>query len=227
MTLSIIIPVINEAVQIVAALQAVRSVAPAAEIIVVDGGSTDETPTLARPYAHVITAARGRARQMNAGAALATGDALVFLHADTRLHGGALEAITNALADPQVVGGAFALRFDESGPVYKCIAYNTNLRSKLRHSYTGDQAMFVRTTVFRAIGGYADIPLMEDLALSRDLRAAGRTVLLQPLVLVSARRHRAHGPLRVLAWGWVLQTLYAFGVSEQVLHRLYYGRWAS
>jgi rSAM/selenodomain-associated transferase 2 len=222
--LSVVIPVLNEAAQIGAALEATRAAAPAAELIVVDGGSSDGTPSLAAPYARVVRAPRGRARQMNAGAAQACGDALLFLHADTRLPAGAVAAITAALDDQRVVGGAFALRFDESGWLYRCIAGSTNLRSRARRSFTGDQAIFVRASVFRAIGGYADVPLMEDLELCARLRRAGALRLLASPVVVSARRHRAHGPLRVVVWGWALQTLYALGTPEHVLHRLYYGR---
>ena len=214
----------NEAAQLGATLTHVRATAPSAEVIVVDGGSTDGTLAIAAPYAQVITASRGRALQMNAGAAVACGDVLLFLHADVWLPDGASEAIARALADPHVVGGAFGLRFDEAGWLYRCIAFSTNLRAQVRQSFTGDQAIFVRTPVFQAIGGYADIPLMEDLEFCQRLRTAGHVSLLRRLVLISARRHRAHGPLRVVVWGWVLQTLYALGTPEHVLHQLYYGR---
>jgi rSAM/selenodomain-associated transferase 2 len=222
--LSIVIPALNEASQIVAALAAARAAAPAAELIVVDGGSSDGTPALAAPYARVVAASRGRARQMNAGAAQARGETLLFLHADTRLPPGAVAAIAAALADERVVGGAFALRFDEDNWLYRCIAGSTNLRSRAGRSFTGDQAIFVRASIFRALGGYADVPLMEDLELCARLRRAGAVRLLAPPVLVSARRHRTHGPLRVVAWGWALQTLYTLGTPEHVLHRMYYGR---
>jgi len=222
--LSIIMPTLNESAQIVAALEAARTVAPDAELIVGDGGSSDGTRELAAPYAAVLQAPRGRARQMNAGAANATGDVLMFLHADTRLPDGAPAAIAAALLDPQVIGGGFGLAFDEPGWLYRLIAWSTTMRSHGRQTFTGDQAIFVRAATFRAIGCYADIPLMEDTEICRRLRAAGQLRVLVPPVLVSARRHRKYGPLRVLVTGWVYQFLYALGMPEFGLHRLYYGR---
>ena len=222
--LSIIIPTLNESAQIVAALEAARAAAPGAELIVADGGSTDGTPELAAPYAAVIQAPRGRARQMNAGAARASGEVLLFLHADTRLPNGAPAAITAALRDPRAIGGGFGLSFDEPGWLYRLIAWSTTQRSRARRAFTGDQAIFVRAAAFRAIGCYADIPLMEDIEICLRLRAAGELAVLAPPVLVSARRHRKHGPLRVLFTGWAYQILYALGMPPFGLHRLYYGR---
>src|SRR5947199_2530794 len=132
-------PVLNETARIVEALTNVRRLARDAEIIVVDGGSEDGTPELASPFARVITSRKGRARQMNAGAAAAHGDVLLFLHVDTDLPAGALSAISCALHDPRVVGGAFALRFDEPGWLYGLIAWSTNMRSRVRRIATGDQ----------------------------------------------------------------------------------------
>jgi rSAM/selenodomain-associated transferase 2 len=223
-SLSIVIPPLNESGQIVAALEAARAVAPDAELIVADGGSGDRTPDLAARYATVIKAPRGRARQMNAGAARAHGDVLLFLHADTRLPAGAPAAIAEALRDWRMIGGGFGLAFDEPGWLYRLIAWSTTVRSRARHSFTGDQAIFVRAATFRAIGCYADIPLMEDTEICRRLSAAGELRVLTPPVLVSARRHRKYGPLRVLLTGWLYQFLYARGMPEFGLHRLYYGR---
>jgi rSAM/selenodomain-associated transferase 2 len=222
--LSIIIPTLDEAGQILAALSRLRAQAPRAELIVVDGGSRDATVELSRPFATVVQARRGRARQMNAGAAQASGDTLLFLHCDSRLPTGALAAIHSALADPRIVGGAFRVRFDEPGWLYGAMAWGTNQRSRWRRSYTGDQGIFVRAAIFRTLGGYPDIPLMEDLEFSRLLRETGRLRLLPLPMLVSARRHRRYGPLRVLVIGWCYQSLYALGMPPFALHRLYYGR---
>jgi rSAM/selenodomain-associated transferase 2 len=222
--LSIIIPTLNESAQIIAALEAAHAIAPAAELIVADGGSTDGTPELAAPYARVIQAPRGRARQMNAGAVHASGDVLLFLHADTRLPPGAAATIAAALRDPRVIGGGFGLSFDDPGWLYSLIGWSTTVRSRARQAFTGDQAIFVRAATFRAIGGYADIPLMEDTEICSRLRAAGELRVLIPPALVSARRHRKYGPLRVLITGWIYQFLYALGMPEFGLHRLYYGR---
>jgi rSAM/selenodomain-associated transferase 2 len=222
--LSIIIPTLNEAPQIEATLAAARAVAPTAELIVADGGSTDGTPALAAEYATVITAPRGRARQMNAGAAHARGDVLLFLHADTRLPPDADDAITALLRDSRVIGGGFGLAFDEPGWLYRLIGWSTTMRSRSRQSFTGDQAIFVRAATFRSLGGYADIPLMEDIEICPRLRTAGELRVLMSSALVSARRHRKYGPLRVLITGWVYQFLYALGMPEFGLHRLYYRR---
>jgi rSAM/selenodomain-associated transferase 2 len=222
--LSVIIPVLDEAAQIEAVLRATRAALPAAELIVVDGGSQDGTAELAGRLACVVRAGRGRARQMNAGAAQARGDILLFLHADTRLPAGAEATLRAALDDARVAAGAFAMRFDARGPLYAAMAHGNNLRSRLRRIATGDQAIFVRRTAFQAIGGYANIPLMEDLEIWRRLRPHGAFRLLHPPVLVSARRHRAYGPLRVLVSGWCFQILYALGMPPFALHRLYYGK---
>jgi rSAM/selenodomain-associated transferase 2 len=222
--LTIVIPTLNESAQIAAALAAARAVAPDAELIVADGGSTDDTAALAARHATVIRAPRGRARQMNAGAAHATGEVLLFLHADTRLPPGAPAAIEAALCDPRAIGGGFGLSFDEPGWLYRFIGWSTTMRSHARRSFTGDQAIFVRAATFRAIGCYADIPLMEDIELCRRLRAAGKLSVLAPAALVSARRHRIYGALRVLITGWIYQFLYALGMPAFGLHRLYYGR---
>ncbi|MDZ4720396.1 MAG: TIGR04283 family arsenosugar biosynthesis glycosyltransferase [Roseiflexaceae bacterium] len=221
--LSIIIPTLNEATQIEQALAAVRAIAPDAELIIADGGSSDETANLASGLAQIVPSRRGRARQMNAGAAIATGDVLLFLHADTRLPDDAQAAITEALADPRVVAGGFGLQFDQPGWFYSIMAWSTTLRSHVCQSFTGDQAIFVRSKAFRALDGYADIPLMEDVEVCRRLRKVGRLRALTPPVLVSARRHRRYGPVRVLLTGWLYQILYALGMPPFGLHRLYYG----
>lgn len=222
--ISIIVPTLNEATQIAEALSAARAAAPDAEIIVADGDSSDNTVALALPFAQVVRAPRGRARQMNAGAKEARGDVLLFLHADTRLPPDAAAQIATALGDPAVVAGGFALRFDTQGWLYALIASSTNLRSRLRRVFTGDQAIFVRAAPFRALGGYANIPLMEDVEIWQRLHREGRVVMLRPAVCVSARRHRRDGPLRVVVTGWLYQMLYALGMPPFALHRLYYGR---
>jgi rSAM/selenodomain-associated transferase 2 len=222
--LSVVVPTLNEATQIEATLAAATSAVPGAELVIVDGGSTDGTLARLPSHARAIVARRGRARQMNAGAAIATGDTLLFLHADTRLPNAAGDAIRAALVNKRVIGGGFALRFDTHGPLYRLIGDSTTARSRLRQVFTGDQAIFVRADVFHTIGGFADIPLMEDLALCRSLRERGLLATVTPPVIVSARRHRRYGPLRVLATGWVYQLLYALGVPPFALHRLYYGR---
>ncbi len=225
MLISIIIPTLNEVQRIAAAIQAVVALPGDKELIVVDGGSTDGTVAAARAVApegtKFLQARRGRASQMNAAAAAAKGEGLLFLHADTRLPSNALTSISEALGDPTIVGGAFTMRFDERGIIYRVMAWSNNLRS--RRAVTGDQAIFARSVIFRAIGGYPPLALMEDLALSKALRRLGRLCLLRPPVLVSARRHRRNGPLKVLLQGWMLQLLWLWGVGDKDLHRMYYG----
>lgn len=226
MRISIVIPTLNEATRIATAVRATAALPGDKELIVVDGGSSDGTLAAAAAAAPegtvLLCARRGRARQMNAGAALARGDVIVFLHADTQLPPTALAVMEHALRDSTVVGGAFAMRFDDTSVVYRVMAWSNNLRS--RRVVTGDQAIFVRATIFRAIGGFPSIPLMEDLALSKLLRAIGQLCIVRPAVVVSARRHRRNGPIRTLVYGWLIQILWALGVSENRLHLMYYGR---
>jgi rSAM/selenodomain-associated transferase 2 len=222
--LSIIIPTLNEADQIVEALEAARAAVPGAEIIVADGGSSDATVALATPYAQAVAARRGRARQMNAGAAVASGATLVFLHADTRLPANAGTLIEQTLQDPLLVGGGFAMGVREAGPLYHAMAVITTWRSRCRRRVTGDQALFVRTGVFRQLGGFADIPLMEDVEFGHRLREQGRFRVLNQAVLISTRRHQRHGVAQVAVTGWGYQILYKFGFPPFALHRLYYGK---
>lgn len=224
--LSIIIPVLDEAPSLPALLAHLAPLRDHAEVIVVDGGSTDGSAEAARAlgWPRVLAAPRGRGRQMNAGAAAAAGETLLFLHADTSLPPGALEEIGGALADPQVVGGRFDVRLDNPRPIYRAVELLMNLRSRWTGIWTGDQAIFVRRTVFQRLGGYADIPLMEDVEFSRRLKRAGRRVCLHSRVLASARKWEREGPLRTIALMWALRFLYMLGASPARLHRWYYGR---
>lgn len=220
MDISIIMPVLNERLIVAQTLAATRQVVGDAELIVVDGGSTDGTPELARPYAPVLSARRGRALQMNAGAMLARGEVLLFQHADTLMPPGALAMVRAAMADPQVLGGAFAIRFDEPGWMYERMGRDTTRRSHAG-SYTGDQCIFVRRDVFWQVGGYPRLEIMEDVELSDTLRRRGRVRLIDTPVVTSARRHRACGLVNVLLLCWRIRLLYALGVSDTRLKRMY------
>lgn len=181
MRLSIILPVLNEATAIGAALRRLREQAADAELIVADGGSSDGTPELARADARVVTAERGRARQMNAGARAATGDWLLFLHVDTRLP----EGFETEIAAAEAAGfeaGAFRLGIAGRHPLLPLLAWGANLRSRWRGIALGDQALFVRRPLFDRLGGFPALPLMEDYAWSRRLRREGI-----PLYLASRR----------------------------------------
>ena len=224
--LSVIIPVLNEAKNLENILSRLRTVCPAAEVIVVDGGSEDGTGTVARqfPWVTYLSGRRGRASQMNAGAAVANGEVLLFLHADTLLPAGADTAILEAFNDPEVVAGRFDVSFDNPRPIFKVIAFFINLRSRLTKICTGDQALFVRRKTFEELGGYPDIPLMEDVELAKRLKRKGATSCLRVKVTTSARKWEQGGVLRVVLLMWALRFCYFVGVSPHRLHRWYYGQ---
>jgi rSAM/selenodomain-associated transferase 2 len=221
---SIIVPALNEAESLPAQLDALKCDQLGdgrTELLVVDGGSTDGTAALAAAYGRVIASPRGRARQMNTGAAAARGDVLIFLHADTRLPPDALLVIERALADSRVVGGAFRLRFDTNAPAYRLVAATTTLRGVTRHSFTGDQAYVVKREAFERVGGFPDQPLMEDLEIVKRLRHIGRFVLFPAAVVTSARRHQQLGLGKTLLLMGLLRTLYALGTPPERLRQIY------
>jgi len=221
-TLSIVMPVLDEAAGIEAALRALAPYrARGVEVIVVDGGSSDGTIALARPLAdRVIGAPRGRAAQMNAGAAAATNDVLLFLHADTRLPDDADRLGAEGLAQSARVWGRFDVRFDGGG-LLALVALMMNLRSRLTGIATGDQAMFMTRAAFTAAGGFPPIALMEDVALSARLRRAGRPLCLRAKVTTSARRWRRHGLMRTVVLMWKLRLAYSLGADPVKLARRY------
>jgi rSAM/selenodomain-associated transferase 2 len=220
--LSVVVPVLNEAAAIEGTL---RSLAPlrarGAEVIVADGGSSDTTVTCARALAdRVLDAARGRARQMNAGAAVARGDVLLFLHADTLLPDGADGLIRQALHSG-AAWGRFDVRIDGKAWMLPVIAAFMNARSRWTGIATGDQGLFVRRTVFERLGGFADQPLMEDIELSRRLRAVGRPACLSARVTTSGRRWETRGVWRTIFLMWRLRWRYWRGESPYALAKAY------
>jgi rSAM/selenodomain-associated transferase 2 len=219
-SLSIIVPVLDEAPGIVASLQALQTFrACGAEVVVVDGGSTDNTPELAQALAdRVLAAPRGRARQMNAGAQAARGRVLLFLHADTRLPEQADRDVMdafNATSDGRH-WGRFDVIVEGRSPWLKLVARMMNWRSRLTGIATGDQAIFVSRRVFEAVGRYPDIPLMEDIALSKALKRsphAGRPVCLVARVTTSGRRWEKNGVWRTIIFMWSLRLRYFLGAD--------------
>jgi rSAM/selenodomain-associated transferase 2 len=199
---------------------------PAAEVVLVDGGSRDATMAVAArfPRVRLLASPRGRARQMNAGAGTARGEVFLFLHADTRLPDGALAAVEAAVTEPGVVGGHFDVRFDNPRAVFRMIAWFMNLRSRWSGISTGDQAIFVRRDVFEATDGYPEMPLMEDVELCRRLKRRGRLAPLRLAVRTSARKWERDGALRTILLMWALRFLYMVGVPPGRLHRWYYRR---
>jgi len=223
--ISIIIPVLNEAATIVAALEALAPLrARGTEIIVVDGGSADDTAALAKPLTDfVITSARGRAVQMNAGAGVARGDVLLFLHADTRLPKDADRLILDGLARSKRAWGRFDVAIEGAHPLLPVIAATMNLRSRLTGISTGDQAMFVTREAFDSVGGFPEIVLMEDIAFARNLKRVSRPLCLSACVTTSGRRWKQHGVLRTILLMWRLRLAYFFGAKPEVLAKRYGG----
>jgi rSAM/selenodomain-associated transferase 2 len=221
--LSIIMPVLDEEAGIVAALEVLADYRRLGiEVIVVDGGSRDATVALARQHCDVvIAAARGRAAQMNAGAAIARGEVLLFLHADTQLPADADRLIRDGLAQSGRHWGRFDIRIVGNAMLLPVIATLMNLRSRLTGIATGDQAIFVRRAAFATCGGYPDIALMEDIALSRRLKRLGPPLCLYARATTSGRRWERHGVLRTILLMWRLRLSYFCGAAPAALARRY------
>ncbi|HTM62560.1 MAG TPA: TIGR04283 family arsenosugar biosynthesis glycosyltransferase [Burkholderiales bacterium] len=216
--LAVIIPTLDEAERIRASLEALAPLrAKGHEVIVVDGGSSDSTIERARPLVdQVLSSARGRAMQMNAGARAARAETLVFLHADTRLPALADALIINALR--VYAWGRFDVQIEGAHPLLGLVACAMNLRSRLTGIATGDQAIFVRRDMFV---DFPEIPLMEDIAFSRAMKRVGAPACLRDRVTTSGRRWEARGVLRTIFLMWRLRLLYALGVEPQRLARDY------
>jgi rSAM/selenodomain-associated transferase 2 len=223
--ISIIVPVLNEADGIVPALQCLQPLRSRGhEVIVVDGGSHDGTAALAEPLAdRILHAPRGRARQMNAGAQAASGEVLLFLHADTRLPEAADRLIQLALQGTGGGWGRFDVVIEGKHPLLLVIAWSMNVRSRLSSICTGDQGLFVDRELFQHSGGYPQIELMEDIALTKRLRRIARPVVLTPAVTTSGRRWEQRGVWRTLLLMWWLRLRYFLGASPARLQRLYDG----
>jgi rSAM/selenodomain-associated transferase 2 len=222
MKISVIVPVLDEEKQLATTLEGLLALAPH-EILVVDGGSSDRSREIAGRFGvHVIPAERGRARQMNRGAAQATGDVLLFLHADTRLPPSALDDIGSALTDRRYVGGRFDVELEGKHWMLPVVARMISQRSRLTKVATGDQALFVRRGVFEQMGGFPDIPLMEDIEFCRSLKLMGRLACLRSRVVTSGRRWEIDGVWRTIFRMWALKLLYLGGVSPARLKQ-YYG----
>jgi rSAM/selenodomain-associated transferase 2 len=227
---SIVVPVLDEAAVVPALVDGLAALEtpPGFEVVLVDGGSRDGTAGRFRAAAGTLLergigarvfegVPRGRASQLNAGARAARGAVLLFLHADTVLPPGAPAAVAAALADPRVVGGGFRHRFSRRGVLLRLISLYATARSLLRGVHYGDQAMFVRRSVFETLGGFPDIPLFEDLELSRALRARGRVATLPLAARTSARRLEQRGLVRTaVRFGWI-KARYALGAAPRDL----------
>lgn len=220
--LSIVMPVLDEAAGIVARLQSLQPLRrQGVELIVVDGGSQDDTVSLAEPLAdRVVTTDRGRGRQMNAGAVCARGNTLLFLHADTVLPPAAMSAVRQALAGG-AVWGRFDVRLVDGPAGVAVVAWAMNLRSRITGIATGDQAMFCTREAFSAAGAFPEIALMEDIVLSQRLRAISRPACLRQRVETSGRRWARHGLARTVLTMWWLRLRFWLGASPDALARAY------
>ncbi len=231
MILSVVVPMLNEAAALPALLNHLRHLqAEGAEVVLVDGGSHDDSTSLARAAGFtVVEAERGRARQMNAGARHAHGDIVLFLHADTRLPEGAMQQVIQALAPasspeahrPALVWGRFDVRISGRSPWLRVVARMMNLRSRLTGIATGDQAIFVQRGAFEACGGFPEQPLMEDIELSRRLKRLSRPACLRARALTSGRRWESRGVWRTIVLMWRLRLAYWLGASPESIAKAY------
>jgi rSAM/selenodomain-associated transferase 2 len=222
--LSVVIPTLNEGAVISNCLHRLADLrSRGAEIIVADGGSSDDTIVQARPLCDaIICAPSGRASQMNAGARAATGAILLFLHADTTLPKAADALVCDAMAgNPSRMWGRFDVHIDGSAPLLRIVAWAMSVRSRLTGLATGDQAIFCRRDDFANVGGFPDIPIMEDIAFSKKMRRRARPLCLKARVITSGRRWETHGVGRTILLMWCMRLAYALGVPTGTLARWY------
>jgi rSAM/selenodomain-associated transferase 2 len=229
-TVAIIMPVFNEATQLEASLEVLYRCDVLNEVIVVDGGSDDPTDDVIRRFIGQITEAesvfrfsaapRSRALQMNAGALLAQSDVLLFLHVDARLPDSAMDSVRDSIRRG-ASWGRFDMHLDDDAVIFRIIEWCMNMRSTLTGIATGDQAIFVRRDVFRMLGGYAPIRLMEDVEFCKRLKWVGPPALIAKQVRASTRRWRQHGIVRTVILMWFLRLLYWLGISPKTVARFY------
>lgn len=218
---SIVVPTLDEAAGLATTLEPLQPLrGRGCEVIVVDGGSRDRTVEIARRLCDVVLSApRGRGTQLNAGARAARGEVLLFLHADTRLPHGAIDAVRDALRDRE--WGRFDVEIDGAHPLLRVVGPLMNLRSRLTGIATGDQAIFVERGLFESAGGFPETPLMEDVALSTALRRSARPACLRQRVVTSGRRWESRGVLRTILLMWWLRLLFFLGRDARSLARRY------
>jgi len=221
--ISIIIPVLNEAGHLEEVLkQALGFQDEELELIVVDGGSNDDTVAVAKRHTgQVVVSDRGRAKQMNAGADVANGDILLFLHADTVLSIDSCELIKSKISNDHHQWGRFDVRLSGDNKLFRIIEFFINWRSRISSIATGDQAIFVCRKLFDEIGGFPEMPLMEDIEISKRLKRVSKPICITSAVITSTRRWEEHGILRTVLLMWQLRFLYFIGVSPERLIKHY------
>ena len=218
--ISIIIPVLNEAKILARTLSELQSGLRNHELIIADGGSTDGSVHIAEKYGKVVISARGRAKQLNAGASAASGDILIFLHADIWLESGALAAVETALSSGYV-GGGFCQKIDGKNILYRAIERAGNIRGKYLKVFYGDSGIFLKRADFEKIGGFPEIPILEEMEFSKNLRRLGKTTLVTPHIHISARRWETKGIVRTTVNNWLITVLYFLKFSPEQLAKLY------
>lgn len=218
--ISIIIPILNEAKILEKTLSQLQLTQGCYELIIVDGGSTDGSICIAEKYGKVLTSERGRAKQLNIGAAAATGDILLFLHADVWLEPGALAAVETALS-LGYIGGGFQQKIDGKSILYRMIEIAGNIRGRYLKVFYGDSGIFLARANFDKIGGFPEIPILEEMEFSKGMRRLGKTTLVRPCIHISARRWETGGIVRTTLNNWLITLLYFLGVSLEKLARLY------
>ena len=220
MRISVVVPTLNEEGYIAKTLRLLRQHRPH-QIIVVDGGSRDATCQLAKEADLLLHSVPGRARQMNLGAEQASGDILLFLHADCSLEPGALTEVERVLHQPKVAAGCFQMRVRADGPLYRLIDACATARVRLTGLMYGDQGLFLRRDLFFSLGGFPSVKLMEDLLFSRRLQRTGRIVVIPKRIFVSPRRWQQTGLIRQTLRNWTLTTLAAAGIHPDRLAPFY------
>lgn len=219
MKISVVIPTLNEESCIEKTLQSITKQDDGYEFYVVDGGSSDNTVTIAKRYTTVINSQRGRAIQMNTGAKACNGDILLFLHADTILPDNAFREIRKRMKDDTVAGGSFYIAFDSDNFILKGVSFVTRFNFRLFHF--GDQGIFVRRTVFQTLQGYKEMPIMEDYDFYKRLGGQGKVILIRRPVISSARRFIKKGVIKQLLINKIIVLAYWAGVNVQTVKRFY------
>jgi len=217
----VVVPLLNEAVTLPQLLQDLRQ-CEADELVLVDGGSSDKTQQILQESGlRWLTSGPGRGAQMNTGARVCESEIILFLHADTVISSSHIGILRELAAEPAYMGGRFDVRLSGAHLALRVIEWFINLRSRLSSISTGDQAMFVRRDVFKTMGGFSDIPLMEDIDLARRLKRLGKVACLPQKVCTSSRRWEQHGFVRTVLLMWRMRLLYWLGVSPAKLAAMY------